>query len=417
MTQSAPKHDLLIYVGAGEGRALLPVLAGAKRAVLIDADGDATVRLQERFGDDARVEIYEAALGLKGEDAPFFQFNMRKYNGFHSVDALGQIYPGLSVAGQLGLAKQDAAEFIASIRRPSDVDIALVIDANGDEAEILDSLQAAKCIREISSISIHCGNEPLYRHSMTAKAAAARLDELGFEPARIVGAGHLRTVHATHSQGSEQNEELVAELKAKLADSETALEQSARSEAQLKMALDGAKAELSTVKSQLEQTRSHLQSVQTERERQVREAQGASDILRKRIAELSERNTALEAEATERQARIRALQEGAKGFEARQADLEKRAGDTEGQAEALKSELKASQQEIESARSDLAVALRRQDIAASDLRELQEQYKELRSVKQHQDDLLFRLRNRLSEAADYLAIESSSDEDSRHLES
>lgn len=191
---SEPKFDLLVYAGAGEGQYVEPLLAQARRMVLIDADRDCIKTLNERFAQNRDVQIVEAALGNGSGPALFRGYNVSKANSFRDLKALANLYAGIQSRSETEIDKVDAANLILSFISVQDQSVALIIDVNGDEGEILDSLAEAEAHSAIGQVTIHCGASELFDGALTAQAAGERLEQLGYVRVETFGAGHFRRV-------------------------------------------------------------------------------------------------------------------------------------------------------------------------------------------------------------------------------
>ncbi len=506
---SDPKFDLLVYAGAGDGQAVEPLLGQARRLVLIDADRDRIEALNARFRERANIEIVEAALGRGAGPSRFQRYNFSKANSFRDLEKLADLYPGLEAGSQTEIHKVDAAELILSFITPTDQSVALIIDVNGDEGDVLDSLAAAGGAGAIGRVTVHCGATALFDGALTAQTASERLEQLGFSDVETLGAGHFRRVRgaredeyaSTASSFAELAQERgrlradlahatgrVEALEAELQTLQASQEQergsnvaeinrlnvqvrefegrnreleerlgAARSEnATLSEALETARSDAESLKASIEEARrdavegrraaeaeaeslrerlhaaererdaarereqqaarsyqADLQAAERDRDAALEREKQAASAHSAEIEALRERLAAVERErdaASEREERAaRSCQSDLDGVRAdlqaaqrdRDAALEREKQATR-EREALDAELARAREEASGAREDLAVATRLQSMAQSDLRSLQEKYRDLLTEKERLDDLLARLSSRLTEASHYL---------------
>ena len=78
---------------------------------------------------------------------------------------------------------------------------------------------------------------------------------------------------------------------------------------------------------------------------------------------------------------------------------------------ALESKLSEAKQDAQNARNDLGIALRLQNLRENDLTELQQRYGKLQDTNEQQRELLAKLHQRLSAAANYLRLNADDDEE------
>ncbi|XSG85256.1 MAG: hypothetical protein ACPW60_00685 [Methylohalobius sp. ZOD2] len=78
---------------------------------------------------------------------------------------------------------------------------------------------------------------------------------------------------------------------------------------------------------------------------------------------------------------------------------------------ALEKQIEENRSGLQSAKSDLSIALRLQSLREADLKDLQKRYSEILKTKKSQDELLAKLQKRLSDAAQYLRVINSQDDD------
>ncbi|WP_212525602.1 FkbM family methyltransferase [Actibacterium sp. MT2.3-13A] len=124
--------------------------------------------------------------------------------------------------------------------------------------------------------------------------------------------------------------------------------------------------------------------------------------LRQRSAELEAQAGALTEQLHQRDAALAEAQAAAAAGAQRSADLEAQAGALTEQLHQRDAALAEAQAAAETARADLAVALRMQVLAQSDLQDLQERYRASEEARATQAELLRKLTPRLQQAAQQL---------------
>ena len=153
----------------------------------------------------------------------------------------------------------------------------------------------------------------------------------------------------------------------------------------------------------------------------TREVQQALQQARTELEARTRRVTELEARQTEQAEALGGAEAAARQAAQRaQAGLDAKTKELESckakQAEALRA-AETARTEVGSVRSDLAVALRLQMLAQSDLRELQDRYRHCEQARKQQEDLLLKLTPRLQQAARHLQHVNLPDDipDRKHL--
>lgn len=415
MNGSERTRDLLIYIGAGGARSLQAELQRARRVILVDADEKSVSELQDRFGENDRVEIFEAALGTASEDVPFYRFNMRKFNGFHLPDALMTAYPGLKVLEESVANKQDAAEFIKSVRRRSEVDLELVVDANGDEIEILDSLGSSPLAQQVDAVTLHSGSRPLFRDGFSAESVAARLKELGFAKVDVLGAGNFRIVRGGAEHSLADSDERTR-LRSRIVELERQVERVEGKEREVAQALDLSEEKRARLETEIATLKAESVAAGRAEAGRAEGLRAQLDQQRQRSEQLAERNRELMTQISDLESRAKDFQLEANRQTTSLSEARDALAEADLAREALEVKVANLEERVEAVTSDLAVALRQQALKAQDLRELQDQYRALSELKSHQDGLLERLHHRLNEAAVFLATDAVEDTDQSQLE-
>jgi len=412
MTDFGNKFDVLIHLGAGQCRELSNHLRVANRIILVEPHPEVIELLQQRVETQANVEVLEAAVDNGNSEQVFITRNMREFSGFRPLDDMQTFYPGLQDTGELEIHKQDAGEFVGSLIRRRDRRISLVIDVNGDEAEVLESLAQAGLMERIEEIRVYCGTSALYKGGPASAEVEQLLSEVANFETRLSGSGFMRTVHAWRVRQPEAipqpSLDETTELHKERDALQASLERLESRLSQLSERLVATESEKMELGSQLRQTQEDAQ--RNDRSEELEGLKRSLEGLRAENIKLTTRTASMKRSIEEAQTLRDELE--AKAREAQRA-LDRERERHEAEIEALdqnfadrEHDLKLSyDNEQDSLRSNLDLALRSQAMSAADLAAMQTRYADLMALKERQDDLLHRLQQRLAQASRYFASE------------
>ncbi|MCF3596441.1 hypothetical protein LZG00_20855 [Rhodobacteraceae bacterium LMO-12] len=374
------RHKLgtIVYLGAGEGQRLAPVLAlGAERIVLVEPLLEATMELKARIATDPRCVLYPLAISDQEGQAPLHVFNLPDLSSLSPPGALTELFPGLRETGQRTVETRTLTSLLADLGLSGEGKARhiLHLDSPGSEARILSQLGRDDTPFEF--ISLRCGAQPLYSASDSAEDLVGMIEALGYRleacnsddpdfPEYWMSLDHqARALSALKEKLSRAEESLAV-----LGDERTGLAQQLT---QSQDALTQAKeriAELEAFVREGRQTASQQSAQMAEVREKLKGAEKSLEVVKREKGEIETRLT----QANER---ITTLQADLKTQASHRASLEA---------------------ERDKARDALGTSLRLQALQAGDLKDLQTKYQTLLEEKQSQDRLLQTITSRMSDA-------------------
>jgi hypothetical protein len=136
--------DLVVHIGPGAfvSPADYAPLQPAQ-IVLVDADSAAVTRLQRAFaGFTPQARILEKLLLPNAGPASLFKFNLPAVNGIRPAGALKTLYPNLRLVEEIPLEGESLSSFLASLSLESEAARLLILDVQGQELALLESLSS-----------------------------------------------------------------------------------------------------------------------------------------------------------------------------------------------------------------------------------------------------------------------------------
>jgi len=210
MASDSQKFDLLVYAGPGSlGRPDNVAFMNATKLVFFEPDPERYGLLSAKLKGRAGVELREQALsGVTGR-VRLGSYNDSEMNSLHKPTGLLQFLPGLRNVGYIDAECIDASEYVTDLNAEG-LSARLVIDVNGDELAILNSLRASSLLRFFSEVYVYTGMTPLFEDAGDRDTIIALLSAHGFAVQAKVGRGgfmaSLRAIRDDASQFSEPTE-------------------------------------------------------------------------------------------------------------------------------------------------------------------------------------------------------------------
>jgi FkbM family methyltransferase len=159
----------VVDVGAHEGDWSEAVrrLASPSRMILIEPSPDAFGRLEDRFGDDARVALHCCAAGVEAGEAQLRVMSSSDFNSLLPAGRnIGQLYPGLALRDCIPVPVRPLDDLLAEV---GDVRL-LKIDVQGAERRVLGG--ATSVLRRTAALQL----EVNFRHHYDGDSLFCELD-------------------------------------------------------------------------------------------------------------------------------------------------------------------------------------------------------------------------------------------------
>ena len=394
---SQKRFELLVHMGAGSCRELDQHLAIAERVVLVEPNFDVVNQLKERLRGQSRIEILETAVGFDVAARQFAIRNISDLSGLFEPTALKRFFPGLCDTESTKVDTRDAASLLAGLVDDVDGAVAVIVDVNGTELEVLQSLESGGGLSRLSALTVYCGLDPLFEGALRVDRVVRILERFG--NVGVEGLGHMRRVHLEvtgldRNVVSPVNQSTFSEPERLL----TAGNDLSRAlESRSQKAKDTLHGNIAELQNQLDMARAELVHARLENEAKTKHETEVLSEQNKRLRNESEK---LRTSLDEKRAEVAASEQNIEALQRVNEELTGRCDDLTEANRVL------TENELPQLRSDLAVALRSQAMADADLRALRARYAEVLEAKRDREELLSLLSNRLSQASAYLANET-----------
>jgi hypothetical protein len=398
-----PEPDIILHIGAG----LCSELRDYQRIqpsqiVLVEPNPETCAELLSQAADWDNVTVLQAAVTDRAGRASLRLFNFPELDSLHEPVGLYKLLPGLRHVGLAEVTTLSANQLIEQLPLQPQGHNWLVLEAPGEELEILTALADCQALERFSRLIVRAGSEAFYNDtSSSSPAVLETLEELGYTLQTQADKAdadwprhHLRLDHMAL-----ECRRLRAEYKADL--------------------LATAKA-LDSVKQLLaESERQHQTELEAIHQKQAQAEKESAQRIRQLETTQAEQKTASETLGTElhrREKEIATLKDKLAKAEQQVSSLP----DSIAELETLTTQLNVANEKVrqykaqaEKTQADLSLALRLQMLRENDLKELQTRYGQVLTIKAEQQDLLTQLHHRLSRAAEYLQLVHTGSEDQR----
>lgn len=341
-------RDVILYLGAGQGRDLAGVLAQpARRIVLVEPNSDCLPVLKEFAADDDRIEILSLAVAGKTGKAPFYACNFADLSSLHRPTRLSELFPGLRVEETREVETLSMERVLQRVAPEPEGSNLLIVDATADAQTVVEGLEQADDPSLFETVILRGAAESLYEDSQPLGVLAERLQSIGY---------------------------------------------SALSETTEDPDFPEYRLQISPQALELKRLRSLLEDAE-QRASRAEELSEQLDAAQKQLAATSEEASGAAASA----AKLQAVQ-------SQQLDQMQQLEKAE---EAARINAQEARQRENIANDNLAVALRSQAMMQADLEDLRRRHQEVLKIKGEQQSLLEALKPRLQEAARYLQLQQS----------
>jgi hypothetical protein len=355
------------------------------RMLLVEADPARAALLETRFAAQHEVQVIAAAV-LEGGTGKvdLVAYNFPGLASIHPpLPVLRQILPGLAETSRKQTDTVDLQTLVQGLE-PGPLD--LYVNAAGSEMAILDAAAAAGLLRDVVRLRLRCGAEPMFEGAQGRDALLARCTEHG-----------LKLSHEDTEDPDFPELFFDVDLTARARDAARA------QAAQLEVALSEAQTDLKAANEKIV----GLEAALSEARDETKVAQTATNEIRETLHKcngeleardkvMAEARATFEAELAEEQKNTRQLRET---LNTRNGELETLRKQAAAKTDAPPKTDPTAEQELARSKADLAVALRMQMLAQSDLRDLQARFREVEQARAAQQSLLEKLTPRLRQAA------------------
>ena len=303
---------LILHIGAGRCSELPDYLAeNPRRVLLVEPQKDRARSLAGRAHEHAEVEVMPAAVdGAGNSNGRLNVFNLRDYCSLRAPTGLKDSFPGLKTVREVDVETVDISDLVASESLSPDESHRLVIDAPGEEADIVAVLATAGLLTAFQQIDLHCGIARLYEGGESSSEVLERLSAYGYEVQASrsevdADRPHVITRLSPIKRENMALQEKVEELMEEHDRIKNELAQAAKDRDEARTALKETEAKLKKVT----ESRDSLQARENERNRQLAERQQELQRIQADDAERREREERMQEEIARAEAQIDLIKE------------------------------------------------------------------------------------------------------------
>lgn len=321
---SKTKPRSFIHIGAGTGKRLAELQKhDPDKIVLVEADRNAAARLTQKSASASNVQVIRAALGKEEGDAELSLWNFSRLNSTQEpTPALYELFPGLIRKERQIVPVITPAQLLSemgAVARP----MALILEAPGNEMNILNACKADGMLDQIDQLEILAAEEAFYDGAVTRAELEAWLSDEGFDVTLRDEADADWTV--LHLQADQKARALaraqtrIETLRTSLASLETTLSET---QAELKAAKERAELQEAALSEARAATEAKAKTL-AERDIALKAAQERVVAIETALTEARAATEAKTKELAERDAALKAANDKISGIETSMVDLEK----------------------------------------------------------------------------------------------
>ena len=387
----------VLHIGAhGGDRWEQLYAAGAERVLLVEPSPVLADELKRRAQGMAGVRILTAGVAAHSGRRELATMNWPNLSSLRRpTEALHALFPGLRTISREEVPVVDPASLLAElgeIARP----FWLIVDAPGQEMDILAGLKSAGALDQIDRLELRCGAEVFYEGSAARPEIETWLADEYFvldhsdEPDPDWPVLHLRADHSARA---------LQIAKARIAVIEAELQESLNAGDQRAKKAEDRVAELESALAEATATADARAKELTDTGQRLEKATERGQALDKKVAQLESALAEATAAADARAKELTDTRQRLEKATERGQTLDKKVAELQNRNASLTDEVQRTMLDIRRARQDLAIALRQQDRQQAELSELRSRFETEKSVREDQADLLRQLTPRLREAA------------------
>lgn len=379
--------DVFVHIGAGDGSDV-ELAKRAARAVLVEPDPIRFKMLELACGGTKTISARQVALGSISGPATFFSQSLRRFGSTRRVTGARQLYRGLQSAGEYEVHTETLGALLGEVN--PDQGLAVIIDAPSEALVALEQIREAGWLERRVAIQIKLADFPLHEGGADRAGVEDWIKTHGYASTPVAGRSGLDigSVWLDLPQaGSVSATGNISADDVKRASKEAS---SVSSEASS-----------TTMREMLKRMESRYAALEERNKAQgklVQKHRSKANRLTKQLEETEASRQKLEETVIRLEAK---LEEEASAAFREKFDVERTAREeAETRVKALEAEIKQAREAYDATRDDLALTLRTQNMAQSDLQELQERYEALAEEKRSLEELLSKLMERLYDASE-----------------
>ncbi len=157
------KPDLIVHIGAGECSDLADYQRfQPSKVVLVEPNPETVVEIRSRASEWDNVTILHAAISDQTGNTSLRLFNFPELDGLYDPVGLYSLLPGLRQIDQIAVPALSAEKLIGQLSFKANGNHWLVLEASGQEGEILKALQACDGLIRFNHLILRAAAESFY---------------------------------------------------------------------------------------------------------------------------------------------------------------------------------------------------------------------------------------------------------------
>lgn len=179
---SQRRLDCLIHLGVGRCSELDEHLAREPGLlVLVEADPQLAEDLERRLAGRDNAQVINAGVAAESGDRTYYRYNLPAVNGLRQATGLRAVYPGLRLIEERPIQALSIRQLLDSLNLAPDRSNSLIVELAGEEAAILEALEAEDRLHRFCEIELVAGRDALYEDAVPADQVLDWLIERGFK--------------------------------------------------------------------------------------------------------------------------------------------------------------------------------------------------------------------------------------------
>jgi hypothetical protein len=177
-----PHLDCLIHLGAGRCSELDEHLErDPGLLVLVEADPQLSGDLERRLVGRDNARVINAGIAAESGERIYYRYNLPAVNGLRQATGMRELYPGLRLLEERPVKALGIRQLLDSLELGSESSNGLIVELAGEEAAVLEVLEAGDRLHYFCEIELNAGRDALYEDATPASQVLDWLAEHGFE--------------------------------------------------------------------------------------------------------------------------------------------------------------------------------------------------------------------------------------------
>ncbi len=174
-------RDTVLHIGPGILYNKIRYSATAAKIVIAEPDLDLALALKSRAASQRSIEIIEKAVQPEGRRAELHQFNFSMLNSLRQATGLQQLFPGLRQTGVTTVDGLSVPHLLEKMSPEHDSRDLLIVDALGEDMDLLKSFEAASVLTRFSDIVLRSTKHVVFAQGAPTKTVIEWLGQRHYD--------------------------------------------------------------------------------------------------------------------------------------------------------------------------------------------------------------------------------------------